>query len=89
MSVGHKPVKKRCVTKKLRPPIDSQRIPATGHEIDQPDVAILQNIVEAVGPAIAQAFRNNDGFRIQHDREPRRISLGGDITRSIYAHSST
>lgn len=58
-----------------RPPVDPQRVAATGDHEQQPDVGIPEDVSVAVGTPVARPFRDRDRRGVDDMDESSRIAL--------------
>ena len=75
MAVNYKLIKKRCVAKQARPTINSQCVTSAGNKVQKADVAVLKNIVKAVGAAVSRSFGDRNRSTVQHKCKAGRVSF--------------
>src|SRR5438445_10995076 len=61
-------------------PIDAERVPAPGHEEDQPHVRVLDDVAEPVDAIVPRAVRDHEVRLVQHQHEAGLVALGRHVT---------
>src|SRR6266567_1902425 len=61
-------------------PIDAERVPAPGHEEDQPHVRVLDDVTEPVDAIVPRAVGHHEVRLVQHQHEAGLVALGRHVT---------
>ena len=59
--------------------VHAQRVLSTGHQEDQPDVRIVEQVAHAVEALVARPVGNDEVLGVEHVHEARRVALGRDV----------
>jgi hypothetical protein len=79
----HQLVEERRLRDQDRRAVDPQRVAATGHQVDQADVRVTEQITEPVDARITGTVRQGERAIVQHERRARRIASGPDVAGPV------
>ena len=76
MAFDHHVVELRQVGDQLGAAVDAECVAPARNETDQPDVRVLQDVVEPVHATVPRTFRDREPTGAEHVHKPGRVTLG-------------
>ena len=76
-------VEERRIPHDRGPAVDAQGVAAARDDEDESDVRIAEDVVEPVGPPVAEPLGDRDGRVVEHHGEAARIALRRHVQRTV------